>query len=64
MLYNKRVEVVRVTGVEDDLTTFTDALYSLLALVTPLHVLLQTAPLLSVVQHEDQLDVIHGPDES
>ena len=53
-----------MTGVEDDLTTFTDALYSLLALVTPLHVLLQTAPLLSVVQHEDQLDVIHGPDES
>lgn len=73
------MKVVRMTGVEDDLSSTAKALGSwsepqlvegledlshpFQGLVTLLSVGLQTGPFLTVIQHEDELDVVHCPYE-
>lgn len=68
VFHNQRVKVIRVTGIEDDLSPLTDALHScnvtlspeqhqhshsFFVLATLLHIQLQTTPFLAVVQHEN-----------
>ena len=79
MFYNQWVKEVWMTGVEDDLSPTAKALSTwsqpqlvvslksvsppIQGLVTHLSVWLQATPVLTVVQHEDQLDVVNRPDE-
>ena len=52
-----------MTGVEDDLTPTAKAFKPIQGLVAQFSMRLQTTPVLPIVQHKDQLDVVDCPNE-